>query len=329
MSAPLIISSGELAGIAPEIIAESWRHYRKSNKTFAVIGDAATLSQRGKIPTRTITDCQEAASIFGEALPVFPHPVATQVVAGKPNTENAASVISAISLGVDLCHQNKARGLVTAPIDKSVLKQAGFAFQGHTDFLQSLDEKHLKHSVKAVMMLASPDLRCVPVTVHVSLREAIGQLNGTLIRETILCVRDALRDHWGILAPRIAVSGLNPHAGESGQMGDEENRIIIPALQAIRNQHPDSLVLSDPLPADSLFTPFMRTEYDAFIAMTHDQALIPIKTLYFDQAVNITLGLSFVRTSPDHGTAYDLAGSNRANSSSMIAAIAEAWRMGA
>ena len=328
MSAPLIISSGELAGIAPEIIAESWQHYRKSDKTFAVIGDTETLSQRGKIPTKIIRDCQEAASVFGEALPVFAHPVATKVIAGKPNTENAASVISAITLGVDLCHQKKARGLVTAPIDKSVLKQAGFAFQGHTDFLQSLDEKHRKHPVKAVMMLASSELRCVPVTVHVSLREAIGQLNGTLIRETILCVRDALCNYWGIQKPRIAVSGLNPHAGESGQMGDEENRIITPALQALRQQHPN-IIVSDPLPADSLFTPFMRDQYDAFIAMTHDQALIPIKTLYFDQAVNITLGLSFVRTSPDHGTAYDLAGSNRANPSSMIAAIAEAWRMSA
>ncbi len=326
MTLPLVISGGEPSGIAPEIIAAAWRHYRHSDIAFAVIGDTKLFCERGKIPTKTITDCQQVGDSFADYLPVFAHPTASRVEAGKPNAANSESVISAISLGVAMCHQGTARGLVTAPIDKNILKQTGFAFQGHTDFLQSLDEQHLNRPVKSVMMLASPELRCVPATVHVSLREAITQLNGTLIRETVLCAHDALRNYWGITTPRIALSGLNPHAGESGQMGDEENRIILPAIQALRKQHPN-LALSDPLPADSLFTPFMRDRYDAFIAMTHDQALIPIKTLYFDQAVNITLGLSFVRTSPDHGTAYDLAGTDRANPSSMIAAIAEAWRM--
>lgn len=328
MMKPLVVSGGEPSGIAPEIIAAAWQEYRDSEIFFAVLGDGDVLAQRGDIPVQPVTDYQQVAEVFPTALPVLPHPVITEVKAGVPNPRNGSSVIKAISAGVSMCHQGHARGLVTAPIDKNILKQAGFTFQGHTDFLQNLDAKYLRQPVKAVMMLAAPELRCVPATVHVSLREAIYQIDAVLIQDTVLCVQRALQQYWNIAHPRLAISGLNPHAGESGQMGEEENRIIKPALQAIRQQYPD-MILSDPLPADSLFTPFMRAKYDAFIAMTHDQALIPIKTLYFDQAVNITLGLSFVRTSPDHGTAYDLAGSHQASPASMIAAIAEAWRMGA
>ncbi|NQY81790.1 MAG: 4-hydroxythreonine-4-phosphate dehydrogenase PdxA [Alphaproteobacteria bacterium] len=328
MTRPLLISGGEPAGIAPEIIAAAWQHYRNKALPFAVIGDADLLARRGAIPTHVIADPGAASTVFASALPVLDYPLAKSVSPGTPEVANAKVVIDAIAYGVACCQNGRARGLVSAPIDKSVLRRGGFIHQGHTDYLQHLDRQHLQRPATAVMMLASPRLRCVPVTVHLALREAIASLSKASIQETINVVANALQTYWQIKNPRIAVSGLNPHAGESGQMGDEEIRLIAPALHELQQQRPD-IKLSAPLSADSLFTPNMRASYNAFITMTHDQALIPIKTLSFDETVNITLGLSFVRTSPDHGTAYDLAGSNRANPNSMIAAINEAWRMSA
>lgn len=328
MSTPLLVTAGEPAGIAPEIIGAAWQHYRQSDVRFAVVGDADFIQNRGNVETQTITSFAEASTVFSDCLPVWNCPLRVPVAAGVPHKDNAPFVIEAIDIAVSACHKHEVRGLVTAPIDKSVLRQAGFPHQGHTDYLCFLDEQF--HGVRktAVMMLAAKNFRCVPVTIHLALEDAIKQVNAEEIHRTLQTLCDALVRDYGIEKPSIAVGALNPHAGESGQMGSHEAEIINPALEQFRALRRD-VSITDALPTDSMFTAPMRKKYDAFLAMTHDQALIPIKTLFFEQAVNTTLGLSFIRTSPDHGTAYDLAGTHTADPRSMIAAIAEAWRVSA
>lgn len=241
-------------------------------------------------------------------------------VPGQPNPAHAAGVVAAIAEGAELCQSGAARALCTAPIHKAALMDgAGFAFPGHTEFLASL-----AGDVPVVMMLACPELRVVPATIHIPLAEVPKRLTAAGLTDTILITHAALRRDFGQEAPRIAVAGLNPHAGENGKMGDEEITLISPVLAALREK---GMNVSGPLSADTLFHPAARRGYDAAICMYHDQALIPIKTLDFDGGVNVTLGLPFIRTSPDHGTAFDIAGQGKANPASMIAAIKLAAQM--
>ena len=322
MTDTLIVSAGEPAGIAPEIIAASWQHYRPKDIHFAVLGDSTLLARRGGIPVEEITALEQARQIFPTALPVLPCRLVEDVTPGQPRPANGKSVIEAIRHAAAFCLQQQAAAMVTAPIDKAILQQSGFDHRGHTDYLATL--AGVDHSV---MMLRAPqNLRCVPLTVHIALREAIALIDEPLLERTLTTIAEFLLSEIHDRKPRIAVGGLNPHAGEGGLMGDEEQTILIPALERLRPRLA-GLTIDGPFPTDSMFTPTMRARYDCFVAMTHDQALIPIKTLAFDQAVNVTLGLGFPRTSPDHGTAYDLAGTDRASPHSMIAAIAEAAHM--
>ncbi|MGB0497650.1 MAG: 4-hydroxythreonine-4-phosphate dehydrogenase PdxA, partial [Rubricella sp.] len=247
-------------------------------------------------------------------------PLPAPPLPGTPVPAHARHVIDWIEEAVALCLSGAASGLVTAPINKKVLKEGGgFAFPGHTEFLA-----HLTGAERAVMMLAGPDLRVVPVTIHIALADVPGALTAGAIVETATITHDALIRDFGIARPRIAVAGLNPHAGEGGVMGREEIEILAPALDVLRRRGID---LRGPLPADTMFHARARRAYDAAICMYHDQALVPLKTLAFDEGVNVTLGLPIIRTSPDHGTAYDIAGTGRADPASMAEALALAARM--
>jgi 4-hydroxythreonine-4-phosphate dehydrogenase len=253
-------------------------------------------------------------------LPILPHPFPAPASPGTPVSANAAEVIAVIARAVDLVQRGVAAAICTAPISKKVLKDcADFAHPGHTEYLAALGGVD-----RVVMMLACPALRVVPTTIHIPLSQVPTALTAELLRDTIRITHAALIHDFGIAAPRLAVTGLNPHAGEGGAMGDEESRIIIPVLEALRAE---GLALIGPLPADTMFHETARSRYDAAIAMYHDQALIPIKTLDFAGGVNVTLGLPFVRTSPDHGTAFDIAGQGIADPTSLIAALRMADQM--
>ena len=277
------------------------------------VGDAGLLRDAG-VPTAPWGTATEDA---------FPHvhvPLAEPAMAGKAQPANAKATITAIETAVSLTRSGKASGIVTNPITKKILVEgAGFGHPGHTEFLAALDGRD-----RSVMMLACPDLRVVPVTIHIPIEEVPTALTADLLEETINITAAALRNRFGIDAPRIAVAGLNPHAGEGGLMGDDEQRVITPLLDRLRR---DGMQITGPLPADTMFHATARARYDVAVCMYHDQALIPVKTLGFDTGVNITLGLSFVRTSPDHGTAYDIAGKGIADAQSLIAAIRMADQM--
>ena len=251
---------------------------------------------------------------FADALPVLPVRLAAPPAPGHPNPANARAVVESIERAASLTLQDQAGAVVTNPINKAALYQAGFAYPGHTEFLAELTGA----AGQQIMMLASPHLRVVPVTVHASLRASIAMLTTDMIVAAARTTARALRRDFGIASPRLAIAGLNPHAGEQGALGDEETTIIAPALAALRAEGID---VAGPWPPDTMFTPAARQRYDVAICMYHDQALIPLKTLDMDHGVNVTLGLPIVRTSPDHGTAYDIAGKGVADPSSLIAAI--------
>jgi len=257
---------------------------------------------------------EEAGAVFAQALPILHRPLAAPVVPGKPSPAHAGAVIAAIEEAVALAKAGRAAGVVTNPIQKASLTAAGFPHPGHTEFLGELAGT----GVPPVMMLACPELRVVPVTVHEALAKAIARLNPALIMETTRIVDAALKRDFGIAAPRLAIAGLNPHAGEAGTMGREEIDIITPAIAALRAEGIDA---RGPMPPDTMFTALARPGYDAAICLYHDQALIPIKTIDMAGGVNVTLGLSIIRTSPDHGTALDIAGKGLADPASLIAAI--------
>lgn len=316
--APLALTLGEPAGIGPEIALKA-RAALGSTLPFFVIGDPRLLPKGADVVL--ISHPEAALDVPAGQLPVLAHPFASgKVVPGQPDPAHAADVIAVIARGVDLVKSGAASALVTNPISKEALKRgAGFAFPGHTEFLASLC------GVKdVVMMLASPDLRVVPVTIHIALADVPRHLTRDLILTTLRITARALRDDFGIKAPRLAVAGLNPHAGEGGLMGAEEIDLIAPALAEARVE---GIICAGPLSADTMFHAAARARYDAAICMYHDQALIPIKTLAFDSGVNVTLGLPIVRTSPDHGTAFDIAGKGQANPSSLIAALRLAEQM--
>ena len=315
--APLAVSCGDPSGIGPEIAARAWAALRDS-LPFVWIGDPAHLPPA--TPVAEIAAPDEASGVCADALPVLRHAFPAPAVPGRPDPENAQAVIDAIVRAVGLVQSGQAAALTTAPIHKKALQDgAGFGFPGHTEFLA-----HLAGAERVAMMLACPALRVVPVTIHIALAEVPERLSRPLLADTIRLTHAALIRDFGIAAPRIAVAGLNPHAGEGGTMGREEIETIGPVLEALRAE---GLALTGPLPADTMFHEQARASYDAAVAMYHDQALIPVKTLDFSGGVNVTLGLPFVRSSPDHGTAHDIAGRGLADPASMIAALRMAAEM--
>jgi 4-hydroxythreonine-4-phosphate dehydrogenase len=317
--APLAVSMGEPAGIGTEIALKAWSRLRGTGPAFFLLHDpdevAETASRIGlDLPLRTIAAPAEVSSVFADALPVMPIKLPRPVTPGVIDTGNSGAVIQAIQGGVAYAESGEAAALVTNPIQKSALYAAGFPFPGHTEYLEHLaGEPH-----RAIMTLACEGLRVVPVTIHESLKSAIGNLSRDRIVEIALGTAAALRRDFGVESPRLAVAGLNPHAGEDGTMGREEIDFIAPAAELLRARGIDVI---GPLPPDTMFTARSRSKYDAAICMYHDQALIPLKTLDVDGGVNVTLGLPFVRTSPDHGTALDLAGKGIADPGSLIAAL--------
>ncbi|MBW6396822.1 4-hydroxythreonine-4-phosphate dehydrogenase PdxA [Roseomonas sp. HJA6] len=316
---PLALTMGEPAGIGAEIAAGAWFALRASGPAFFLIDDA---TRPFGVPVQAIAAPEEAAAVFPHALPVLHRPLPHQPVPGKPDPANAAAVIASITEAVELTKAGRAGGVVTNPIQKSVLTAAGFRHPGHTEYLGEIAGT----GVPPVMMLASDDLRVVPVTVHEALAKAIARLTPDMIVETARITARALREDFGIARPRLAIAGLNPHAGEAGTMGREDIEIVAPAVAALQAE---GIAARGPMPPDTMFTALARPSYDAAICLYHDQALIPIKTLDMAGGVNVTLGLSIVRTSPDHGTALDIAGTGKASPSSLLAAMRMAAVMAA
>ena len=317
---PLALTMGEPAGIGGEITLRAWlERERHGLPAFFVLDDpgrlAAIAGSLGlDVPIRLIAAAGEALARFGDALPVLSNPLAMPAAPGRPDPLNAAATCRAIERAVRLARLGEAGAVVTNPIQKSTLYQAGFSHQGHTDYLGAL----LESSAAPVMMLAAPMLKVVPVTVHQSLRDAIDGLSASAIVHAARVTGAALRADFAIERPRLAIAGLNPHAGEAGALGREEIDIIMPAIERLRDE---GMAVSGPLVPDAMFHERARASYDAAICMYHDQALIPLKTLDFENGVNVTLGLEIVRTSPDHGTALDIAGQGRASPASLIQAL--------
>jgi 4-hydroxythreonine-4-phosphate dehydrogenase len=302
---------GDPAGVGPEITAAAWHALRHTGPDFVVLADPDIMARHA--PVR-IVQAGGIESAGTDAVDIIPVGLAAPCVPGAPDTANAGAVIASIERAVAMARHGKASGIVTNPISKAILKAAGFAHPGHTEFLAALTGV----SGGEIMMLASPDLRVVPVTIHVSLRHALDTLTTERIVHTARIAAAALRRDFGIASPRLAIAGLNPHAGEQGHMGDEERTIIQPAIDILRAE---GLHITGPHPPDTMFTQAARAQYDVAICMYHDQALIPLKTLDMWGGVNVTLGLPIVRTSPDHGTAFDIAGRGIADPASLIAAI--------
>jgi 4-hydroxythreonine-4-phosphate dehydrogenase len=289
---------------------------------FFLIGDPDVLAVRARQLNLSVAiteaSAATAADVFADALPVVPIPAGVEVAAGEPHVATAPTTIAAIETAVSLVVKGEAAGVVTNPIAKAVLYEAGFKFPGHTEFLADLATRATGKPVRPVMMLAGPKLRAIPVTIHIPIKDVPQALSGELIVETCRIADADLRQRFGIERPRLAVAGLNPHAGESGTMGREDEDIIHPAIQLLRSEGIDAI---GPLPADTMFHDDARARYDVAVCMYHDQALIPVKALGFDDSVNVTLGLPFVRTSPDHGTAFGIAGKGIAREQSLIAAL--------
>ena len=316
-NAPIVISCGEPAGIGPEVAAKAFDALGR-DVPMAYVGDPTHLPAGTR--TALIDELSEVGKASGHGLPVLALAFAGSALPGQADPANAQGVIDAITTCVDLVQRGAARAVCTAPIHKKALQDgAGFAYPGHTEFLQAL-----AGSGQAVMMLASDQLRVVPATIHIALDQVATQLTPDVLRSTIQITHQDLIDRFGITSPRIAIAGLNPHAGEGGAMGRQELDWINALVNDMNN---NGFNLTGPLPADTMFHAQARARYDAAVCMYHDQALIPIKTLDFDRGVNVTLGLPFVRTSPDHGTAFDIAGRGIANPTSMIEALKLAHKM--
>ncbi|MGE0211900.1 MAG: 4-hydroxythreonine-4-phosphate dehydrogenase PdxA [Parvibaculaceae bacterium] len=327
---PLAVTMGEPAGIGPDIILAAWRMLKgKPRSAFLVIGDDRLFRSRAQglgldVAIRRIAEPSEATPIFADALPLLEEPLPHLPQAGKPDSGTAGAVIACIEKAVTLALDGRIAGIVTGPIQKETLYAAGFSHQGHTDFLAHLAER-AGHGAEPVMMLSSGTFRTVPVTVHIPLKNVPAALTTELIvRQARVCVADLaplLRRR-----PRLVVTGLNPHAGEGATIGTEDRDIIVPAVKRLKD---DGIDVVGPVAADSTFHAQARAGFDLALCMYHDQALIPVKTLGFHNGINTTLGLPFVRTSPDHGTALSLAGSGKADPRSLIAAIDMARRLAA
>lgn len=310
---------GEPAGIGAEIALKAWLARDTGVPPFLFIGDPKMLDGlarrlRWSVPVSEIAAPTQVSAVFARGLPVLPEPLAAEPVAGRPDPRNAPAVLAAIRRAVRLAREGSVAAVVTNPIHKSALYDAGFAHPGHTEYLAEL----AGGNPLPVMMLVGGGLRVVPITIHLALRDALAGLDSETIVSKGRIAAEALQVDFGIDKPRLAVAALNPHAGESGALGREEIDIIMPAIEKLRAL---GIEAAGPLPADTLFHAGARTRHDAQLCMYHDQALIPLKTLDFERGVNVTLGLPFVRTSPDHGTALGIAGTGQANEASLIAAL--------
>jgi 4-hydroxythreonine-4-phosphate dehydrogenase len=315
--APIALTMGDPSGIGPELSARLWQQRDQTTPPFMMIADPALMARF--VPVKVVTSAAMARHHFANALPVMAEPLAVEAVPGQPAAENGTAILNSIRRATALALTGEVRAIVTNPIHKAGLYATGFEFPGHTEFLA-----HLTDSTRAVMMLAIPGLRVVPATIHIPIRDVTGALSTDLLVDTGRILASSLIRYFGIARPRIVVAGLNPHAGESGTIGTEDRDIVAPAIAALQAMGIDII---GPAPADSLFHADARQLYDAVICQYHDQALIPIKTLDFFGGVNVTLGLPIIRTSPDHGTAYDIAGQMIANGSSLFAALMMAHDM--
>lgn len=316
MIAPLAVSMGDPAGIGPEIVAKAWKARElHSLAPFFAVGDVRAVQAVWDGPVAGIDSPDAAAAVFPDALPVFPIAGDGAIVPGTPDLEGARVALQALELATGLTHSGAAGALVTAPVSKAQLYQVGFDYPGQTEFVA---ERCGIAGDNAVMMLAGPTLRVVPITVHVPLARVSAVLTVDLVLAKARVTARGLYRNFGIEKPRLAFAGLNPHAGEGGAIGREEIEVIAPAIARLREEGIDAV---GPFAGDTMFHPRARAMFDAALCPYHDQALIPIKTLHFDEGVNITLGLPIVRTSPDHGTAFDLAGRDAAEPGAMIAAI--------
>ncbi len=317
---PLAVTMGEPAGIGGELTLKAWLLRKKYNvPTFFSIDDPVRLEKLAamlnwEVPIVSIDDPQSAQHQFSKALPVLALPILGSSIPGHPETRNTPNIAASIRKAVGFVVAGQASAIITNPISKQVLYKSGFNYPGHTEFLADL----VDGSLDPVMMLVCPSLKAIPVTTHKSLAGAIRALNKNLIVKTAETVAAALVNDFGIVQPRIAVAALNPHAGEGGYLGGEEQEIIIPAVNELKA---NGLSISGPRPADTLFHERARRNYDAVICMYHDQALVPLKTIDFSNGVNVTLGLPFVRTSPDHGTALEIAGTGTADETSFVNAL--------
>jgi len=316
---PLALTMGDPAGIGGELTLAAWLARRGGAEVFFVLDDPARLEALARrlhldVPLRPIAAPEEATGSFAEALPVLPVRLPATPRPGRPDPANGGAVLDSIARAVDLVRRAQAGAVVTNPIHKDTLYKTGFRHPGHTEYLAALAGTE----TPPVMMLTCPGLRVVPVTVHLPLAQAVATLSAAAIIRAGRATADALVRDFGIARPRLAVAALNPHAGENGALGREEIEIIAPAVAALRES---GISVVGPLPADTLFYAAARRSHDAVLCMYHDQALIPLKTIDFARGVNVTLGLPFVRTSPDHGTAFDIAGEGRADPTSLLAAL--------
>jgi 4-hydroxythreonine-4-phosphate dehydrogenase len=322
-SLPLALTQGDPAGIGPDIAINAWAKRRENGvPPFIFIGDPDVVASRAAligVPVNIETcDPESAVSLFERAFPILPLPVGFDVQAGQPHVGAAHATIKAIEMAVSLTVEGRAAAVVTNPIAKSVLYEAGFGFPGHTEFLADLALRQTGKPVTPVMMIAGPKVRVVPVTIHIPIKDVPTALTEELIVTTCRIIDTDLREKFGIAAPRLAVAGLNPHAGEDGALGTEDRDVVHPATIRLRK---DGIDAFGPLPADTMFHDAARKRYDVAVCMYHDQALIPAKALGFDDSVNVTLGLPFIRTSPDHGTAFGIAGQGIASDTSLVAAL--------
>ncbi|MGO9702330.1 MAG: 4-hydroxythreonine-4-phosphate dehydrogenase PdxA [Xanthobacteraceae bacterium] len=329
MVQPLALTIGEPAGIGPDLSLAVW--YRRAELNvppFYIVGDPDFLRRRAgrlgvNVPITTAKP-SAAAATFPSALPVAPLDIAISAEPGHPDRSSAPAAVASIRRAVADVMAGTAAAVVTNPVAKNVLYSWGFAEPGHTEFLATLVQEATGKALRPVMMLWSPELAVVPVTIHLPLREIFAHLSTGLVVETGRIVARDLASRFRIARPRLAIAGLNPHAGENGALGEEDRTIVAPAVARLIA---DGIDARGPLPADSLFHEAARATYDVALCMYHDQALIPIKTLAFDHAVNVTLGLPFVRTSPDHGTAFDIAGTGKADATSLVSALRLAARL--
>jgi 4-hydroxythreonine-4-phosphate dehydrogenase len=326
---PLALTLGEPSGLGLDLTLQAWCARRRLGlPPFYVVGDPALVARRAailRLPMAVAAvSSDEASAAFDRALPVVVAGPPARGEPGRPDATSAPAALASIDRAVEDVFAGRARAVITNPIAKAVLYEAGFSDPGHTEYLARLAARHGQPARRPVMLLWSAALAAIPVTIHEPLRDAIAHLTTDLIVETATIAADDLARLFGIARPRLALSGLNPHAGEGGTLGREDIDIVAPAVARLRAAGIEAV---GPLPADTMFHPAARATYDVALCMTHDQALIPVKTLAFDEAVNVTLGLPFVRTSPDHGTAFDLAGTGRGDPASLIAAIRLADRL--
>ena len=318
ISKPIAVTCGEPAGIGSELTVKAWNKL-KTELIFFWMGDPGHLPKGTTY--RLIESPNQAKTVMSTALPVLPVEFPEPVHFGYPNPRNAPKIVDVLLKAVELSQKDQINALCSMPINKQVLQDgADFHYPGHTEFLASISG-----AKRSVMMLVSPELKVVPATIHIPLSQVAPKLNAADLEEIIIITHKALRNYFQIDKPEIAIAGLNPHAGENGKIGHEEITLILPLIEKLQKQ---GLSVTGPHSADSMFHKTARERYDVAITMYHDQALIPIKTLHFDMGVNLTLGLNFVRTSPDHGTALDIAGHGTANPTSTIEAIRLANRLG-